>query len=250
MAALERRYRGERRRRTPAGRSSTSWPSARARRAAARACGPESLGLTIAGRIHRRRGAPQRPRRRAGLRRAVALGARADHRAARPQGDPRAPGLPRQRRPRLPDARPAGGDPVGRRGAAHPAGHADRLEPDGRALHPRRAVASGCTSATTARLLDTLKRLRDLGNTVLVVEHDEETIRAADFVDRPGARGRRAGRARGRHGHPGRDRRQPGVAHRALPRPGRGDPAARRHGARATGDSSPSASRASTTSRA
>jgi excinuclease ABC subunit A len=32
------------------------------------------------------------------------------------------------------------------------------------------------------RLLDTLRRLRDLGNTVLVVEHDEETIRAADFV--------------------------------------------------------------------
>jgi len=32
------------------------------------------------------------------------------------------------------------------------------------------------------RLLDTLKRLRDLGNTVLVVEHDEETIRAADYV--------------------------------------------------------------------
>ena len=31
------------------------------------------------------------------------------------------------------------------------------------------------------RLLETLKRLRDLGNTVLVVEHDEETIRAADF---------------------------------------------------------------------
>ncbi|MBZ0325177.1 MAG: excinuclease ABC subunit UvrA, partial [Alphaproteobacteria bacterium] len=32
------------------------------------------------------------------------------------------------------------------------------------------------------RLLDTLKRLRDLGNTVLVVEHDEEAIRAADHV--------------------------------------------------------------------
>jgi excinuclease ABC subunit A len=32
------------------------------------------------------------------------------------------------------------------------------------------------------RLLDTLRRLRDLGNTVLVVEHDEETIRAADYV--------------------------------------------------------------------
>jgi len=32
------------------------------------------------------------------------------------------------------------------------------------------------------RLLDTLRRLRDLGNTVLVVEHDEETIQSADYV--------------------------------------------------------------------
>lgn len=32
------------------------------------------------------------------------------------------------------------------------------------------------------RLISTLKRLRDLGNTVLVVEHDEDTIRAADYL--------------------------------------------------------------------
>lgn len=32
------------------------------------------------------------------------------------------------------------------------------------------------------RLLETLKRLRDLGNTVLVVEHDEDAIRAADYL--------------------------------------------------------------------
>ncbi len=32
------------------------------------------------------------------------------------------------------------------------------------------------------RLLETLKRLRDLGNTVLVVEHDEEAIRTADYL--------------------------------------------------------------------
>jgi excinuclease ABC subunit A len=32
------------------------------------------------------------------------------------------------------------------------------------------------------RLIDTLLRLRDLGNTVLVVEHDEETIRVADHI--------------------------------------------------------------------
>jgi excinuclease ABC subunit A len=32
------------------------------------------------------------------------------------------------------------------------------------------------------RLIDTLLRLRDLGNTVIVVEHDEETMRAADYL--------------------------------------------------------------------
>jgi excinuclease ABC subunit A len=39
-------------------------------------------------------------------------------------------------------------------------------------LHPR----------DNSRLLDTLSALRDIGNTVLVVEHDEETIRRADYV--------------------------------------------------------------------
>ena len=39
-------------------------------------------------------------------------------------------------------------------------------------LHPR----------DTSKLIQTLKHLRDIGNSVLVVEHDEETIRAADCV--------------------------------------------------------------------
>jgi excinuclease ABC subunit A len=39
-------------------------------------------------------------------------------------------------------------------------------------LHPR----------DNARLLRTLKGLRDIGNTVLIVEHDEETIRSADWI--------------------------------------------------------------------
>src|SRR5207237_9594383 len=39
-------------------------------------------------------------------------------------------------------------------------------------LHPR----------DNHRLLETLSALRDLGNTVVVVEHDEETIRRADYV--------------------------------------------------------------------
>jgi excinuclease ABC subunit A len=50
-------------------------------------------------------------------------------------------------------------------------------------LHPR----------DNQRLLMSLQRLRDVGNTVLVVEHDEETIRAADFIadfgPGPGVRG-------------------------------------------------------------
>ncbi len=40
----------------------------------------------------------------------------------------------------------------------------------------------GLHQRDNARLLDTLRRLRDLGNTVLVVEHDEETIQTADWV--------------------------------------------------------------------
>ena len=40
----------------------------------------------------------------------------------------------------------------------------------------------GLHQRDNARLLETLKRLRDLGNTVIVVEHDEDAIRIADFV--------------------------------------------------------------------
>ena len=50
-------------------------------------------------------------------------------------------------------------------------------------LHPR----------DNGRLLDTLHRLRDLGNTVLVVEHDAETIERADYVIDLGPRAGRLG---------------------------------------------------------
>jgi excinuclease ABC subunit A len=40
----------------------------------------------------------------------------------------------------------------------------------------------GLHQRDNAKLIDTLQRLRDLGNTVIVVEHDEGTIRAADHV--------------------------------------------------------------------
>jgi excinuclease ABC subunit A len=50
-------------------------------------------------------------------------------------------------------------------------------------LHPR----------DNRRLLDTLEDLRDIGNTILVVEHDEETIRSADYIVDLGPGGGRAG---------------------------------------------------------
>jgi excinuclease ABC subunit A len=40
----------------------------------------------------------------------------------------------------------------------------------------------GLHQRDNARLIETLKRLRDLGNSVIVVEHDEEAIAAADYV--------------------------------------------------------------------
>ncbi len=40
----------------------------------------------------------------------------------------------------------------------------------------------GLHQRDNARLIKTLKHLRELGNTVIVVEHDEETIRTADFL--------------------------------------------------------------------
>ncbi len=40
----------------------------------------------------------------------------------------------------------------------------------------------GLHQRDNARLIATLKRLRDLGNSVIVVEHDEETIRTADYL--------------------------------------------------------------------
>jgi excinuclease ABC subunit A len=51
----------------------------------------------------------------------------------------------------------------------------------------------GLHQRDNARLLATLRELRDLGNTVLVVEHDEETIRSADYVIDLGPRAGREG---------------------------------------------------------
>ncbi|RAL70844.1 Excinuclease ABC subunit A [Dehalococcoides mccartyi] len=40
----------------------------------------------------------------------------------------------------------------------------------------------GLHPADDTRLVETLQKLRDLGNTILVVEHDESVMRAADYI--------------------------------------------------------------------
>ena len=104
-------------------------------------------------------------------------------------------------------------------------------------LHPR----------DNGRLLETLAQLRDMGNTVLVVEHDAETIERADYVIDlgPGAgpAGRRAGglRRRRRRSPPIRIRSPAGTFRAACRSP------FRPRAARPTARSWPFAARASTT---
>ena len=91
----------------------------------------------------------------------------------------------------------------------------------------------GLHQRDNAKLIATLTRLRDLGNTVLVVEHDEETIRTADWVIDIGPGAGRA-RRRDHRQRPARGApRRAALDHRRLPaRRARRSPipARRRHG--------------------
>ena len=66
-------------------------------------------------------------------------------------------------------------------------------------------------------LLDTLLQLRDMGNTVLVVEHDAETMRTADWLIDLGPGAGVLGGEVVAAGTPDAGGRQPALAHRALP---------------------------------
>ena len=89
--------------------------------------------------------------------------------------------LPARRRARLPVAQPLRGTLAG--------GEAQRIRLASQigsglvgVLYVLDEPSIGLHQRDNRRLIDTLVRLRDLGNTVLVVEHDEETIRVADHV--------------------------------------------------------------------
>ena len=76
---------------------------------------------------------------------------------------------------------------------------------------------SACTRATTRSCWTRLHKLGDMGNTLVVVEHDEDTIRRADhIIDIGPSAGKRGGRvvAQGHGGRPVGERR---LAHGPLP---------------------------------
>jgi excinuclease ABC subunit A len=93
--------------------------------------------------------------------------------------------------------------PLRRRGPAGAAGRPAGLQPDRGVLHPGRADHRAAPPRQPM-LVAALKELRDRGNSILVVEHDEETIRAADtLIDLGPGAGRQGGAHRGRRA-PGR----------------------------------------------
>ena len=158
---------------------------------------------------------------------------RAADRASHRQGDPRAADVPRRRRRRLPDARPRGGDAVGRRGAAAAARDADRLAARRRALHPRRAVdrAAPARQRAADRHARAAARHRQHGRRRRARRGDDAARRLA----RRHGPGRGPARRRGRRRGAGVEgRAQPQVGDGAVPLAGAHDrdPAAARRGPR------------------
>ena len=106
--------------------------------------------------------------------------------------------------PRLRPARPARADALGRRGPAGEARHRARRRPTGHTFYVLDEPTTGLHFEDVRRLLDVLQRLVDQGNTVVVIEHNLDVIKSADWIidlgpegGEPGRDGRRRGHARG-----------------------------------------------------
>ncbi len=133
------------------------------------------------------------------------------------QGNHRAAVLPDQRRARLPLARPLGGNALGRRGAAHPPGLADRLGPHRRHVRARRTLDRPAPARQRAPAGNPGPPARpgqhgDRGR-ARPRSHRIRRLRGGH-----GPRRRRARRSRGRGRHASAGGGQHGFGHRRLPR--------------------------------
>ena len=118
----------------------------------------------------------------------------------------------------LPAARPAGDRAHRRRGAAHQARHRAAAGPPGHALYLLDEPTAGLHPADIALLLRQLHRLVDAGNTVVLVEHDLDTIATADWVIDLGPGGGDAGGRVVASGTPAEVAKAAGQRDRAVPR--------------------------------
>lgn len=84
---------------------------------------------------------------------------------------------------------------VRRRGAAYSAGATQIGSGLVGVLYVLDEPSIGLHQRDNARLIESLEQLRNLGNTLIVVEHDEDTMYAADYIVDIGP-GRRCGRRR------------------------------------------------------
>ena len=131
------------------------------------------------------------------------------------QGDPRAAGLPRQcRASYLTLARDSG---------TLSGGESQRIRLASQigsgltgVLYVLDEPSIGLHQRDNDRLLETLRNLRDLGNTVIVVEHDEDAIRSADHLIDMGPGAGVHGGVIVAEGTPEEVMREPGLAHRPV----------------------------------
>ena len=96
----------------------------------------------------------------------------------------------------------------------------------GRTIYVLDEPTTGLHFEDIRKLLGVLQSLVDKGNTVIVIEHNLDVIKTADWVDRHGAGGRLGWRSGHRHRHARGGRPCRGEPHRGVPGPAAG----RRHG--------------------